>query len=306
MSEKLTYFPVEAGSNEVQKSSVDDVLDWQDLNSLNDLFVSQGWVRVSLPDPDIVHSISSQLCKALQSYDGRYASLNALKDFHIFEPDSIEAHTKTQSHLTRLYWDQAWSFKLAQAQLPLLKGFIGPDVMVQKYPYLRIARPHMAQDNIGMHRDTHYGASPYEISMFVPFVDLTEAEAFTVVPGSHLLSEKAIPWTTRQSSDVEPGSEKHKLGFPYAPKQLPSDIIEQAVAVPCNIGEALLMSLSIVHGQEINHGLCTRFSSDIRLVNSLAPIEWSRVKHEDYYTPLSHSAVTKQAKEYHAACEADL
>ena len=79
------------------------------------------------------------------------------------------------------------------------------------------------------------------------------------------------------------------------------DIDNLALPIPLEIGQALIFSLSIVHGQEVNRSQLTRFSSDIRVVNSLAPIEWERSVHKDYYTELSSSAVTKQARAYQAA-----
>jgi hypothetical protein len=40
---------------------------------------------------------------------------------------------------------------------------------------------------------------------------------------------------------------------------------------------------------------------DIRLVNSLAKIEWERTVHKDYWEPLCVSPITEQARAYYAA-----
>src|SRR5438132_8166557 len=99
---------------------------------------------------------------------------------------------------------------------------MGPDLDVQSAPYLRIVRPAKAQDNIGYHRDTVYGGSPYELSVFVPFVELAAGAALSVEPGSHLKAERDIPFVRMAISDkvVMKGSLKHTLGFPYAPQVL--------------------------------------------------------------------------------------
>ena len=60
--------------------------------------------------------------------------------------------------------------------------------------------------------------------------------------------------------------------------------------MPLEVGQALIFGLSLVHGGGINNGARTRFSTDIRVVNSLAPVTWSRGVHEDYFVPLCASA----------------
>ncbi len=38
----------------------------------------------------------------------------------------------------------------------------------------------------------------------------------------------------------------------------------------------MAFSLSLVHGQVVNRSPVTRFSADVRVVNSFAPIDWER------------------------------
>ena len=112
------------------------------------------------------------------------------------------------------------------------------------------------------------------------------------------MSESSLPVTSTQSEDVERGSVKHKLGFLYAPKIMSDEIRSQVKPIPLKIGQALGFSLSLVHGQEINKSNSTRFQSDIRVVNSMAPIQWSRSVHSDYYKKLCSSIVSIQAEMY--------
>ena len=46
------------------------------------------------------------------------------------------------------------------------------DLKALKKPFLRIARPFKIEDNIGLHKDTIYGQSPYEMSIHVPLMSL--------------------------------------------------------------------------------------------------------------------------------------
>jgi hypothetical protein len=229
-------------------------------------------------------------------------AIDSLEHYHRFVEDD-ELHTKIQHDLTTYYQEHGFGPQLITENVGFFRDFIGPDLHVQKFPYLRIARPGKRQDNIGIHRDTHYGGSPFELSVSVPFTDVGIDGALGVVSGSHVLAESIMPVTQNPSADVTKGSVKHQLGFLYAPKELPDEVRRKVVPVPIPLGRALIFSLSLVHGQEINRSDVTRFQSDIRVVNSLAPIQWERNVHKDYYQCLCSSAVSEQARQYLAANE---
>jgi ectoine hydroxylase-related dioxygenase (phytanoyl-CoA dioxygenase family) len=175
------------------------------------------------------------------------------------------------------------------------------DLHVQRYPYLRAVRPGKPDDAVPLHRDTYYGTSPYEVSVLVPFTRVHASAAIRVISGSHLAPDAAYPYVQTVSPDVTIRSPKHRLGFAYAPRLLDPALADTAEPVPLEVGQALVFGLSLVHGHGINTGGRTRFSSDIRVVNSLAPVTWSRGVHQDYYTPLRSSPVSRSAARYLAA-----
>src|SRR4029078_2127052 len=93
--------------------------------------------------------------------------------------------------------------------------------------------------------------------------------------------------------DVKLGSPKHELGYPYAPRLLDPKLMDKAEPVPLQVGQVLMFPLQLVHGGGTNRSSRTRFSSDIRLANSLAPVEWSRGVRKNYFVPLCNSALTR-------------
>jgi hypothetical protein len=82
---------------------------------------------------------------------------------------------------------------------------------------------------------------------------------------------------------------------------LADEVASRAEPVPLRMGQALVMSLGLVHGQSVNASATTRFSTDVRVVNSLAPIAFARGVRDDYYEPLCSSPVTEQARRQIAA-----
>ncbi len=207
-----------------------------------------------------------------------------------------EKHTALQIELTRLYRENRFGPRIIQAQLPFFRDFLGPDLSVQSNPYLRITRPGKPQDNIGYHRDTFYGGSPYELSVLIPFVDIEPESALKILPGSHLAPQEAYPTEQVVSEEVTKGSAKHQLGFLYAPKLMRPGIEKEMVPIPLKVGQGLLFSLAAVHGSLINGGKVARWSSDIRVMPAFAPVDLSA--RPDYYEPLCRSPLTQAACEY--------
>lgn len=269
-----------------------------DHQALGRRFLEQGWVKVDLPRPGIV----AETARAALAYLNRRfrVRLKRLEDYHtVFADDA--AHLEAQAAVAEHYWQQKMGPAILAEQLELLRGLIGLDLHVQHYPYLRIARPAKPQDNIALHRDTHYGATAHEVSVWVPLVDVGPAGALSVVPGSHLESDAAYPHRRIDSAEVAKGSVRHKLGVPYAPHRILTDLSGRTRAVPARRGQALVIALSLIHGQAVNRARTTRFSTDIRVVNSQAPIPWSRNVRADFYVPLCTSPVLAQAQAYEAA-----
>jgi hypothetical protein len=60
----------------------------------------------------------------------------------------------------------------------------------------------------------------------------------------------------------------------------------------------LIFGLALVHGGGYNASPRTRFSTDIRIVNSFAPVSFSRGVRADYYMPLCSSSVSISAQRF--------
>lgn len=189
--------------------------------------------------------------------------------------------------------------RIIECELERFRALIGADLHIQRKPFLRISRPGVPDDNIGLHRDTWYGDTPHEISVWIPFTDTDENSALRVAPGSHLWPEAAYP-VERFAGGVEKGSVKHSLGFIHGqPKRLASPVATRAL--PVKVGELIVFSLSLLHGVEVNRAARTRVSMDVRLANSLAPVKFARSRDEHYYEQLCVSPVTRAAKHYYEA-----
>jgi hypothetical protein len=258
----------------------------------------RGWIAMGLPDPTPVFAVRDRLLARLRSES--LPALSRLDDYHTLVTDD-ERHIAILHDLATFYGDQRLGRSIIEANVDLFRRLVGADLHVQRHPYLRAVRPGRVKDAAPIHRDTYYGASPYEVSVLVPFTDVEAAGAMRVISGSHLAPDRDYPFEQRQSEDVTIRSPKHQLGFPYAPKLLDPALLQRAEPVPLQVGQALIFGLSLIHGGGINTGERTRFSSDIRVANSLAPVEWSRGVAANYFEPLCASVITRSAQSYLAA-----
>lgn len=258
-------------------------------------FAEQGWLRITLADQGPVETARAAVLEHLRAR--WFSELERLEDYHLFATTDA-LHFEVQHDVAGFYWQGGFGPEIIRRNPEPFRALAGLDLHIQRYPYLRIARPDHPQDNVGFHRDIHYGSSPYEVSVHVPLTDPGIDGSLALIPGSHLESDRAYPWIRRESAEVTQGSARHQLGFVYAPKDMGPGIAERMQPIHTQVGQVLMFSLSIVHGQEINRGPVTRFSTDVRIVNSLAPINWERSVRQDYYMPWCSSAVTEQARRF--------
>ena len=264
-------------------------------DKLSKLYSENGWMTLDLAHPEnVFEARDAMVCFLRESFS---PTLEKLEDLHEHISDD-ETYIKVHLSLTDFFRKQQFPKKIISSELDTFQRLISPDLCIQTNPYLRIARPGIAGDNIGLHRDTFYGASPYELSVVVPYTDLDEGGALRVLSGSQGKPENEIRFHEVNVSGVERGSSRHLAGIPYIARVVEPEVASKAVPVPVTVGQVLIFGLATVHGQEINQGAGTRVTTDIRVVNGLAPFVVDRAGPESYYTPLSKSPVSEQAELY--------
>lgn len=242
-------------------------------------FLRDGWVIVDLPK-----QYSMKVTIPVVSVD---LNDDSFKKLH------IECSEKL--------WKSEFSNNIAKIMLPIIEQLIGLDIMVQYMPYLRIARPGKPQDNIGYHKDTQYGQTPYELAVHIPFVDLDEKSAIRVISGSHVMPESAFVRVTPDGYNIKKGSIENHMGKPWMPKCLAIPEGMETTPLVMKVGQAAIFSPAIFHGQEVNEGDITRVSCDLRFVSSRHADKVRVGKTHAGYIPVSQSPVEQIAKQYYGA-----
>ena len=267
-------------------------------SDIDTLLLERGWVVVDLPDASPVNRVREALLADLHA---RFPNLSQIERYHTVCDD--EKHDAIVHEIAENFWAAQYGNSIVTSNFDLFRILIGPDIHVQHHPYLRVVRPHRPADAVPLHRDTYYGASPFEVSVVVPFTDMGRDCALRAIPGSHLEPDAAYPFVQTVSDTVKLGSPRHRLGYAYAPRLLDPALDARAEPIPVRVGQALIFGLSLVHGGGTNSSHQTRFSTDIRVVNSFAPVSFSRGVRADYYVPLSSSPVSRSARRFLASNE---
>lgn len=270
-----------------------------DVDALGEHYAREGWVVVDFPDRDAILRLRDTLERGLREITGVPDA--TLATYH--DVVAERSHAETHWRLANYFWDQDLGFEVARSQLALFRPLIGCDLHVQRRPFLRVARPGRTEDNIGLHRDTFYGQSPYEVTVHFPWVDLDADSALCLVPGTGTRPEDAYHVVPTEEGAVEKDSPKHRMGFPYAPKRMLDDFADQLRAIPLRVGQALVFTPAMVHGQIVNRGASTRVTTDLRIVNTLAPVQIRKDELRGY-SRLCQSGILTHAQAYHASLQA--
>ena len=185
-------------------------------------------------------------------------------NFHNFDFNRNEI-IKIQNNLKHII-AKSNNFKL------LIKNFteeiffiLGPDISYQTNPWIRIARPYSYEDNIGFHKDTLYGQNPLIPSVHFPLVNTDIDSSIGFVKKSFRKNEKKLIFKKETFKKSLKNSIENKNGIPYKPKSI---LVKNLKKFPIKFGEYVVFVPSLIHGQEINKSKSTRFSIDIRFINS--------------------------------------
>jgi sporadic carbohydrate cluster 2OG-Fe(II) oxygenase len=260
-------------------------------NQFVEMFKELGFCQGKLIDCSGIMNIQSMCSSFLEERLGKQFNLT---EYHLHV--SEEQHRELHYDLTSYLRNARVHHQIVAGNLSIFESLLGNDIDVQTEFYLRISRPGMNSDNIGMHRDTSYGNSAYEISCIYPLVDFIQGAAVGIVPESHKFGElevEAIPHAT-----ISKGSKQNQLGFLYSTKKIKNLDHNSIISPLVKVGEFLLFSLGVIHGQIVNTSNITRWSIDFRLKNHFTPVN-SNLK-SGYYHSFSSSPVTQIAREYYA------
>lgn len=241
------------------------------VSAIEEELQENGYIVVDLPDVDVINETRAWLQERLAGFLG--LSSVELETYHELELDD-DTHYATHVKMVDAFRAESKSRKIAERQLDMLVPLLGKDLAITVPDILRMVRPGKGFDNIGLHRDSDYGNTAYELNFWIPFVDIAEGMGLQVVPKSHMLTDDALTLTKSKHELVKESSDLHRIGFFHTPQHIQDVEKMEKRRIPVKVGQALIFPANLVHGQDVNEGPSTRWTTDFEVGNSLGPIQW--------------------------------
>lgn len=255
----------------------------------------QGFVVRPFPEPGPLAELEG-LCRRLLGEQGGGTDL---ADYHHSFTEQ-DRHISTVARLTSAVNATDAVARLFRPEEAFLQSLLGPDVVIQSAPHLRVGRPLEERDSIDLHRDSFYGSSIWHLNFWFPLIPLGPGSGLLLGAGTHRapsrhVRDKAFADAFRAS--VVKGSVENQLGFIY--RRRTDDTIESLdergltlVAPP--VGSYVLFFGCMVHGGT-NRSNITRWTMDVRFSKAN---DGSAVK-PGYFRPFCQGLIERVAAEFY-------
>lgn len=241
-----------------------------DEKKLCDQFLKDKIVRIKVEDTVALEKIK-------QHIQLRATGLDTLDNFHMgIKNSQLNAYRMMlMKHLNEEPWFKDAYLALAKDALSIL---VGNELVMQRNVNLSIQLPDDNSSLLPVHCDTWSGDSPFEVVLWVPFVNCYGTKAmFYCDP--------------KADARIQPDIGK------YANSETLYEAIEKySEFIECNYGEMLIFTQNVMHGNRVNTVNETRWSMNCRFKGLLTP--YADKKLGEFFEPVNMRPATKLGMEY--------
>ena len=156
----------------------------------------------------------------------------------------------------------------------------GNELAMQKRPGLSINLPKNPNDVLPIHADTWNGVSPFELNIWIPFVDCSNSMCLYI-----LKREKYTKRINECSGLLKLSSD-----------ELLSELHDDLTWIPIEYGELLAFDQSLPHGFSLNEENSTHWSMNCRFKGLHTPY-WDK-KLGEYFMPITVKNCTRLGMDY--------
>ena len=218
-----------------------------DLNTDIKAFAECGHIKFNVEDEGAYKIFE----KAIQENFNKTPNLNSMHE--IYSQDKLNDHRLAafRSINNIADWPQKY-FKIAHS---MLERLLGVDLLIQNKLNLSVQMPKDKNSQLALHTDTLSGQSEFEVVLWVPFTKATKSNSMFLFNLE----------TTKEIYKVLPDYEERGMNDIY------EKFKNRSVFVELNIGEALIFSPTLFHGNIENETNVTRVSVNCRFKSLFSP-----------------------------------
>ena len=162
----------------------------------------------------------------------------------------------------------------------LIHTLCGNELAMQKRPGISINLPNNQNDVLPIHADTWNGVSPFELNIWIPFVDCYSSMSL------YILKRKAYTEKLRECSGL----------LKLTSDELYNELRECLTWIPIEYGKVLVFDQSLPHGYSLNKEKHTHWSMNCRFKGLHTPY-WDK-KLGEYFMPINVKSSTRLGLEY--------
>lgn len=193
-----------------------------------------------------------------------YKDVNALR-LYVFE------ELNAQPWLREVYFQCAHEF---------LNHIVGNELVMQRKINLSIQMPGDESSILPVHADTWSGDSPYEVVLWIPFVDVSKTQSMFILP---------IKENQKHLSRME------KKGM-LTTDDIMDEIRADVTWLDMKYGEAIIFTQNIMHGNVLNEESTTRWSTNCRFKSAFSP--FADKKLGEFFEPITLRPATLLGANY--------
>lgn len=191
------------------------------------------------------------------------------------ESNNLRLHVMQQ-----LFVNTSFHRNYFNAAKDVIHTLCGNELAMQKRPGISINLPHNPNDALPIHADTWNGVSPFELNIWIPFVDCENTMSL------YILKREKYHERLRDSKGLL------KLSSDDLFKELRDDL----TWIPVKYGQILAFDQSLPHGYSVNQEKITHWSMNCRFKGLHTPY-WDK-KLGEYFMPITVKTNTRLGMNY--------
>jgi sporadic carbohydrate cluster 2OG-Fe(II) oxygenase len=245
-------------------------------------YLRQGYVIRPTADHDALIWIRNQILQLIREESGYKIDREPIEILnHIHKIVGVENlnsfRLKIIRGLNSIEQFREMYFRVAR---PYLEALVGNELAMQMRVNLSIQLPNDDSSLLPVHADTWSGDSPFEVVVWLPFVDCYGSKAMYILP---------------PDSTVEL-SQNFKQLAGHTSENLYQSIKDQVKWLQVDYGDVLIFNQALPHGNRINMELETRWSMNCRFKSVYTP--YGDKKLGEFFSPITLRAASINGMNY--------
>ena len=255
--------------------------DFRDRNELilSNSYETDGFI-INLADREYLDLLKREIEDAFLEY----TNANCLRATSLENAHHVVAHSQSNDLrlfiMQKLFNGLSFNRNYFNASRYVIHALCGNELAMQKRPGLSVNLPQNPNDVLPIHADTWNGVSPFELNIWIPFVDCTKSMCLYILKRDKYMARlNECSGLLKLSSD-----------------ELYKELYDDLTWIPIEFGQLLAFDQSLPHGFSLNTEKNSHWSINCRFKGLHTPY-WDK-KLGEYFMPISVKTCTRLGMSY--------